>query len=62
MDELYIDEDGAGDPEELAEVERAWVREAERRYQAYLSGTVKGIPAAEAIAHVRAHLKTLGSG
>lgn len=61
MDTFHIPQDDAGEPEELTEVEQAWVEEAERRYRDYLSGAVKGIPAADAIADIRARLKTLQS-
>ena len=52
-------EDGDEAPFDAAAVEQAWIEEAERRYQDYLEGKVKGIPAAEAIAEIRAHLRTL---
>ena len=37
------------DSDEPAEIENAWIREADRRYQAYKSGKLHAIPAAEAI-------------
>lgn len=40
-------------------VERAWIEEADRRYQEYLTGGVEVIPAAEAIAAVRAELSSV---
>jgi Putative addiction module component len=39
------------------EIEAAWAKENERRYQAYLSGEVAGISAEEFIAKARARLK-----
>ena len=42
-----------------AEVERAWIAEAKRRYQEYLSGEVEGIPAAQALAEARAALRAM---
>lgn len=47
------------DAEDPAEVEQAWLEEAERRYQRYLAGETQAVPAAEAIARVRAGLKSL---
>jgi hypothetical protein len=44
------------DSDETEEVQRAWVEEAERRYQEYLAGGVEVIPASEALAQVRAEL------
>lgn len=49
-------EDCADDPEA---VERAWMDEADRRYQEYLAGSVEAIPAADAIAAVRAERRTV---
>lgn len=45
-----------GDWKDPAEVERAWVEEAQRRSQLFHSGEMKGVPAAEAIAQARAAL------
>lgn len=47
------EEDGIEDP---ADVERAWLEEAERRYARYLAGETQAVPAAEALARVRARL------
>jgi putative addiction module component (TIGR02574 family) len=46
-----IDRRPAGNP---AAVETAWVREADRRYQAYLQGEDQAIPAEQAFAELRA--------
>jgi putative addiction module component (TIGR02574 family) len=48
-----LEEDGMEDP---AQVERAWLKEAERRYARYLAGETQPVPAAEALARVRAQL------
>jgi hypothetical protein len=48
-DEAPLDEDTA--------VEQAWIAEAGRRYQGYLAGVGQSVPAAEAIARVRAGLR-----
>ncbi len=37
--------------------ERLWAEEAERRYQEYVKGKVKAIPADEVLRNVRARLK-----
>jgi putative addiction module component (TIGR02574 family) len=39
-----------------AEVEQAWLEEAERRYERYLAGETQSVPAADALARVRARL------
>ena len=44
--------------EDAAEIERAWIDEAERRYRAYRSGKTKTTPAHVAIAMARAALKS----
>lgn len=49
-------EDFTDDP---ADVERAWIEEAERRYQRFLRGETQAVPAAEALARVRARLQQL---
>ncbi len=41
------------EPEVSGELERAWAELAERRYQAYLAGQVRAVPADEALARVR---------
>jgi hypothetical protein len=51
-----IDHVEEGDFDAPADVERAWVEEAERRYQEYLAGGVGVIPASEALAQVRDEL------
>jgi putative addiction module component (TIGR02574 family) len=35
-------------------VERAWIAEAERRYERYLAGETKAVPLEEALARIRA--------
>lgn len=45
------------DSDEPAEIENAWIREADRRYQAYKRGKVQAIPAADAIRKVRESLR-----
>lgn len=39
-----------------AEVEQAWLNEADRRYERYLAGETKSVPAADVLARVRARL------
>ena len=39
-----------------AEVEQAWLEEADRRYARYLAGETQSVPAADALARVRARL------
>jgi putative addiction module component (TIGR02574 family) len=48
--------DDAAD-ENAGEVERAWMEEAERRYQRYQAGEESGRPAEEVLARVREVLK-----
>lgn len=48
--------DEALSSEDEAEVQRAWIEEAESRYQEYLAGGAEVIPASEALAQVRAEL------
>jgi hypothetical protein len=38
------------------DVEQAWLDEAEHRYERYLAGETQSVPAAEAVARVRARL------
>lgn len=49
------DQDGLNNPEE---VERAWLEEVERRRARLLSGETKAGPAEEALARVRARLRS----
>jgi putative addiction module component (TIGR02574 family) len=49
-----LDDAGEEDP---GEVERAWLDEAERRYQRYLSGEESARPAEEVLARVRELLR-----
>ncbi len=43
--------------DEDSEIEQAWEEEAERRYQQYQAGEMDALPAAVALAEVRAELK-----
>lgn len=43
--------------EDPAEIERAWIEEAEQRYSRYLAGETQPVPAAEALARVRSRLR-----
>lgn len=46
-----------GEPAEAeAEVEQAWIDEADRRYARFLAGESQSVPAADALARVRARL------
>jgi len=45
--------DSVDEPEVPAELERAWAELAERRYQAYLAGQMRAVPADEALARIR---------
>lgn len=50
---LLIEElDSAGDPD----VERLWIAESQRRYQAYLRGEVQSLPGDEMMARARSRL------
>jgi putative addiction module component (TIGR02574 family) len=46
------------DPGDDADVEEAWIAEAERRYQEYRSGKVKLIPADEALQRARRDVRS----
>ena len=50
---LRVSLDEMDEPEVPAELDRAWAELAERRYQAYLAGQVRAIPADEALARIR---------
>jgi putative addiction module component (TIGR02574 family) len=54
---LFASLEGEETPEDLAEVEQAWLTEAEHRYQRYLMGDTQPVPAADAIARVRSQLR-----
>ncbi len=54
---LFASLEGEETPEDPAEVEQAWLEEAERRYRRYLAGETQPVPAAEAIANVRSRLQ-----
>jgi hypothetical protein len=56
LDSLLTSLDDVADQTDPEEVERAWIAEAERRRQQFLSGESNGIPAEEAIARARADL------
>lgn len=45
------------DSDEPAEIETAWIREADRRYKAYTRGKVSAVPAADAIRKAREGLR-----
>jgi putative addiction module component (TIGR02574 family) len=45
------------DSDEPAEIEDAWMKEADRRYRAYKSGKLQAIPAADAIRKARESLR-----
>ncbi|HEX6040331.1 addiction module protein [Longimicrobium sp.] len=47
------DEEAAGSE---AEVEQAWLEEADRRYARYLAGETRSVSAADALARVRARI------
>ena len=51
--DLVADLDGTRDPE----IEAAWLKEAQKRYEELRSGAVKAIPANEVIRKARAGLK-----
>jgi putative addiction module component (TIGR02574 family) len=53
MDRLQASLDALEEPEVPVEMERAWAELAERRYQAYLAGQVRAVPADEALARIR---------
>lgn len=53
---LFASLEGEETPEDPAEVEQAWLEEAERRYRRYLAGETQPAPAADAIARVRSRL------
>lgn len=42
--------------EEESDVERAWIEEAERRYERYRAGETRLVPAADVIARMRQRL------
>lgn len=43
--------------DEDSEIEQAWEDEAERRYQDFLAGKEQAVPAARALAEIRAELE-----
>jgi hypothetical protein len=49
--------DNECDPEHPAVVERAWIEEVKRREHRFLAGETREVPAAEALARVRAGLR-----
>jgi putative addiction module component (TIGR02574 family) len=53
---LFASLEGEETSEDLAEVEQAWLEEAERRYHRYLTRETQPVPAADAIARVRSRL------
>lgn len=50
--ELLSSLDGA----DAAEIEKLWIEEAERRFHAYKSGQVQGIPAEQALREARSKI------
>jgi len=54
---LLLSLDEAADPD----VEKLWIREAERRYKEYKKGNVRGIPAAEAFRRARPNCGEAGN-
>ena len=44
------------DDEPLSDVDEAWIQEAERRYQDYKNGKVKGIPGDQVFGKIRREL------
>jgi putative addiction module component (TIGR02574 family) len=40
-----------------SEIEKLWIEEAERRYEAYRAGEIKAVPADEVFARLRARKK-----
>jgi putative addiction module component (TIGR02574 family) len=54
---LFASLEGVEAPEDPAEVEQAWLAEAEHRYQRYLARETQPVPAAEAMARVRTRLR-----
>ena len=55
--DLPVDADATSLDDDPDEVERAWITEAERRYERFLRGETQAVPAAEALARVRARLR-----
>ena len=60
VERLRASLDGVDEPEVPVELERAWAELAERRYQAYLAGEVRAVPADEAIARIRGRAMPIG--
>jgi putative addiction module component (TIGR02574 family) len=48
---------GSLEPDEDLDAERAWIEEAERRYQDYKAGKVKTIPSEQVFKNARMKLK-----
>lgn len=48
---------GSLEPDDDPDAERAWIEEAERRYQDYKAGKTKTIPAEQVFKNARAKLK-----
>ena len=55
--ELIAELDGGPGEQVDPSIEAAWIAEAERRRREIIEGKVKGIPAAQVFADVRANLK-----
>jgi putative addiction module component (TIGR02574 family) len=45
------------DDEEFSDIDEAWIKEAEKRYQELRQGKVSGIPAAEVFSQIRDELR-----
>ena len=45
------------DDEEFSDIDEAWIKEAEKRYQELRQGKVAGIPAHEVFAQIREELR-----
>ncbi|HLM66109.1 MAG TPA: addiction module protein, partial [Longimicrobium sp.] len=55
--DLPVEDNATSSDDDPDEVTRAWIAEAERRYQRFLRGESQAVPAAEAPARVRARLR-----
>lgn len=53
---LFASIEAMDEPDDSAAVERAWIAEAERRYERFIRGETHAVPATEALARVRAGL------
>jgi hypothetical protein len=53
---LFASVEGEETERSTADVERAWIEEAERRYQRYLSGESHSVSASDALRRIRSAL------